>query len=382
MSGFAEVHPDPPKVKIRLYRQPEGRAFPTDCRSRGSRSGTVLCIARGLTPSLSRGFNLVNIRYKYNVESQSMLGDRDYMKNNWSAPGHMGHRESSAVKKLIIINIVVYFAQLLTEGVPTRYTGDFLHSQGGITSYLWLSEFWQPELWRFITYMFVHGPFFHIFLNMWVLFVVGKIVEGHIGTPEFLKIYFLSGFIGGAFWLLFNFNANAVLVGASAGLAGIVIAAALLLPDMKMMLIFPPVVMKIKTLVTCLIIIDFILMISPLDSGVAHTAHLGGYLAGFLLVKKYINSKNLRGPRKRNKFSFPLLFKNLKQQFSSFFNPSTSSAPDLQFVTDEDELDDDESINAKIDPILDKIGKFGMKSMTNRERQLLDRAREKLKNRK
>ncbi len=312
-----------------------------------------------------------------------MLGDRDYMKNGWTGPGHIsGHGGSSAVKKLIIINIIVYFAQKLTEGVPTKHTSDFIYSQGGVTSYLWLSEFWQPEFWRFITYMFVHGPFFHIFFNMWVLFVIGKIVEGHIGTPEFLKIYFFSGFVGGAFWLLFNFNNNAVLVGASAGLAGIVIAAASLLPNMKMLLIFPPIVMKIKTMVICLILIDFILMISPIDTGVAHTAHLGGYLAGFILVKKYINSKNLQGSRKQNKFSLSMFFKNLKNQFYNLFKPSKTSAPDFQFVTDEDELNDEESINAKIDPILDKIGKFGMKSLTKRERQLLDRAREKLKNRK
>ncbi len=305
-----------------------------------------------------------------------MLGDREYMRDDWSGSGYMsGRGGSSAVKKLIIINVIVYFIQYLTLEVQTQYTTGY--TVGGLTSYLWLSVKQLPEVWRFGTYMFVHGDLMHLFFNMWSLYIFGKPVENRIGSFEFMKLYFLSGFIGAAGWLIFNPGSISYLVGASGAIFGVMAAAALFFPDMQILLIFPPVVLRLKTLVICLGIIQ-ILMLNQSNSNIAYLAHLGGLFGGYYFVRKYLRSSQ-PSMQSAGGNSFSSYLSNIKKMFSQI---PKSGGPDLQFVTDEDELDDEESINAKIDPILDKIGKFGIKSLTSREQQLLDRTREKLKNRK
>jgi len=307
-----------------------------------------------------------------------MLGDRDYMRNEWSNQHHVPRsRETSAVKILIIINTVIFVLQYMTSGIPTQYTQGMHYSQGGITSYLWLSVERLPEFWRFITYMFVHGGFMHIFFNMWALYLFGKPVEERIGSFVFMKLYFLSGIIGALSWLIFNLDSKSPVIGASSAVFGVMAAAALLLPDMKILLLFPPVVMKVKTLVICLSIIE-IVMLNQLHSGIAHLAHLGGLLGGFIFIKKYLTRDY---QSKHHVSGFNSFLRRLKQQSSNLFGGSTTHSPDLRFVRDEDddELLNEDTINAKIDPILDKIGKSGMKSLTIKERRLLDKAREKLK---
>ena len=88
--------------------------------------------------------------------------------------------------------------------------------------------------------------------------------------------------------------------------------------------------------------------------------------------------------RERDEFgesSLSAMLSRMKRQFSGPDQTPSKHRPDLRFVNDDDELIDEDSINAKIDPILDKIGKDGMKSLTMQERRILERAREKLKNR-
>ena len=265
----------------------------------------------------------------------------------------------------------------MTNSIPTQYTQGMHSSWGGITSYLWLSVDRLPEFWRLITYMFVHGGFMHIFFNMWALYLFGKPVEERIGSFVFMKLYFLSGIIGALSWLFFNLESKSPVIGASGAVFGVMAAAALLLPDMKILLLFPPVVLKVKTLVICLAVIE-IVMLNQLHSGIAHLAHLGGLLGGFIFIKKYLNRGGQRSHRVSGLDAF---LQRMKQQTSSLFGESTTHSPDLRFVRDEDddELLDENTINAKIDPILDKIGKYGMKSLTTKERRLLDKAREKLK---
>ena len=163
-----------------------------------------------------------------------MLGDRDYMRNDWDGGTYTPRwQEQSVVKKLIIANIAIFILQFLF----------------GLTSYLWLSvpTMKALELWRFVTYMFAHATISHIFFNMWALYLFGKPIEQRIGSAAFLKLYFISGFIGALAWLSFNLNSRVPVIGASGAVFGVMTAAAMLFPDMRMMLLFPPMVLKVKT---------------------------------------------------------------------------------------------------------------------------------------
>ena len=311
-----------------------------------------------------------------------MLGDRDYMRGGGASSAFSTHwQEKSIVNRIIIINVVIFLLQFLTKGVQTDYTRFSLgYSDAGLTSYLWLSVPTIKEFWRFGTYMFVHSTtnILHIFINMWMLYLFGKPVEQRIGGYSFLKLYILSGVLGAICWLLFNLNSNVPVIGASGAVFGVMAAAALLFPRMKLLLIFPPIVMTVKTLVICLAILD-IIMLYRAHSNIAHLAHLGGLLGGYLFIKFFITSPSSKPSKKQNPSP---TFQTIMEQVKNKFPPKSNYKPNLHVVDDvEDEIDDEELISSRVDPILDKIGKHGMQSLTVKEKKILEKARNKLKDR-
>ncbi len=311
-----------------------------------------------------------------------MLDDRDYMRYEWnyksSSPG--GGSQGYIVNKIIVFNIIIFILQLMTNRQPTPYSPSTFGGQGGITSYLWLSVPTLIEFWRFITYMFVHGSFMHLLFNMWALYLFGRLVESHIGTPGFIKLYIMSGILGALIWLMFNFDSKVPVIGASGAIFGVMAAVAILFPDIQLFLLFPPVVLRAKTLVICLAIID-IVMLSQMHTGIAHLAHLGGLLGGFIYIK-FIMPESGSGGRMRHK-SHPLgnILSGLASALKSFFRIRRPPHPPFTFHENDPPIPDDELISASVDPILDKIGKYGMKSLTPQEKKILEMAREKLKDR-
>jgi membrane associated rhomboid family serine protease len=290
-----------------------------------------------------------------------MLGDRDYMRNEWSRQGgSYSHQRTSVVKKLIVINTLLFVLQWVTNDE--------------ITQSLWLSAPTLPEFWRLGTYMFVHGNLMHLLLNMWILYMFGKPVEEKLGSYAFLKLYILSGVIGALSWVMFNLKSTVPVIGASGAVFG-VMGAALLFPNMQILLIFPPVIMKVKTLVICLAIVDFLMLYSP-QTGIAHLAHLGGLLGGFLFTKRALLKKTRMTPGRHGLGS---ILHRMKSNLSGSSYDSRVGPTHLKFVDDDEDLDDEKLISTEIDPILDKIGNYGMRSLTPREKKILDRARERLK---
>ena len=300
-----------------------------------------------------------------------MLGDRDYMRPG--TPYGMfstGWKEKSMVNRLILINIVIFILQYLL----------------GLTSYLWLSGNRVTEFWRLVSYMFAHGNIPHILFNMWQLYVLGKAVEQRLGPSTFLKLYLTSGVVGGLSWMICDMvwaNAQGRLVGASGAIFGIMAAAAMLFPKMQVMLLFPPVVLEVRTLVICLAVINVLVGVGGNDN-VAQLAHLGGLVAGFLFVKRLLSHKRPRQRhvrRSNNVNGFGSIVQNMKTSLEKTITPKRDRTPDLRFVEDDRSTDDDEIITSQIDPILDKIGKYGMQSLTLNERKILEKARERLKDR-
>ena len=193
---------------------------------------------------------------------------------------------------LIIINVIVYLGIMINEQFMVSNFALFY------PSVRWF-KIWQP-----ITYMFMHGGFWHLFFNMYSLLMFGMVVERQLGTKRFLIFYFVTGL--GAALLHTGVQALEVqhyiasgtaesqiaytnllrtpVLGASGAIYGILVAFAMLYPDARMTLIFPPITLDAKWWVTIFIVIELVTGITGTQMGVAHFAHLGGALFGFLLI--------------------------------------------------------------------------------------------------
>jgi membrane associated rhomboid family serine protease len=191
----------------------------------------------------------------------------------------------------LALNIIAFIFQVTL--MPRLIDGAYLA--------LSLEGLLRGYLWQLLTFQFMHGGVMHLLLNCWALFIFGREVEFELGKPRFLTLYFLSGVIGGLFQMLVSYlwpnYFGGPVVGASAGVFGVVAAFAMLYPTRRLtMLLFYviPVNMKAKSLLWfCLIVAalgigfpnSFIQTI--LGGNVAHAAHLGGILTGLALVRRH-----------------------------------------------------------------------------------------------
>lgn len=200
-----------------------------------------------------------------------------------------------AVKNIIIINVIVWIA--------TALTGDAMYEKFALfypTSIFF--KFWQP-----ITHMFMHGGFWHLFFNMYTLYIFGSVLERQWGTKKFLIFYFITGLgaaalhmgvqaIEAQMWLAQaaegSHQAQMSLqvlkltptVGASGAIYGLLLGYAMLYPDSVLTLIFPPVSLKAKYFVLIFAAIELITGVTGVGGSIAHFAHLGGMLFGWLLM--------------------------------------------------------------------------------------------------
>lgn len=209
-----------------------------------------------------------------------------------------------AVKSIIIINVLVMIMTSLNENFMYEKfalfypTSPFFH-------------FWQP-----LTHMFMHGGFWHLFFNMYTLYIFGSVLERVWGTRKFLIFYFVTG-LGAALvhtgveWLqmqhwmtqaaegnvaaLNSIHALKVTptVGASGAIYGLLMGYAMLYPDSVMTLIFPPVSMKAKWFVLIFAGIELLTGVTGTGGGIAHFAHLGGLIFGFLLIMYWKKRRTL-----------------------------------------------------------------------------------------
>ena len=196
---------------------------------------------------------------------------------------------SDVIKHLLIINVIAFFAT--TAFMPeTRvmYLAMFYPT----------SDFFQP--YQIVSHMFMHANISHLAFNMLSLFFLGPTVEYALGPKKFLILYLAAGF-GAAFLhfavkyytisiLGFSHEINIPVLGASGAVYGVVVAFAALFPERRLQLIFIPVPIKAKYFVTGMLVLDLFFGFSGASSGVAHFAHVGGAITGFLLI--YFWKKN------------------------------------------------------------------------------------------
>lgn len=185
-----------------------------------------------------------------------------------------------AIKYLLIANGIIF---LITKSIFT----DQWTSIGGILAQnfaLWSIESGYFMPWQLVTYMFLHGNVGHIFFNLFALWIFGQAIENLWGTRRFMVYYLLTG-IGAALIHMLVSNYFDYTIGASGAVFGILLAFGMMFPDRYIILLFPPIPIKAKYFVGIYGVMELLSGLSRADSGVAHFAHLGGLLVGFILIK-------------------------------------------------------------------------------------------------
>lgn len=260
------------------------------------------------------------------------------------------------VRRLLIANAVVFLLRL------TLFMGQWFMETFAFSPATALS---QP--WTFVTYMFVHAGFLHLAFNMLMLFFFGPAVEERMGSSPFARYYLLCGLGGAALSFVINLVSPVQpFVGASAAVFGVSLAFAIHWPNVRIFLFPIPIAIKAKWLVIGLATLDLTMAILGANDGVAHLAHLGGFLFGVLYFK-----------------GLPLMTEQVSRSQSA-------DRPVKVLVhsgaAEENELEDDK-IPAlprhkpmdDVDRLLDKILEHGMQSLTEEERKLLAERSEELR---
>ena len=218
-----------------------------------------------------------------------------YYGNNGGRSGGFLSSLPPVTKNLIIINVIVFLASLFNENFMI----------GTFALFYPTSQFFH--WWQVVTHMFMHGGFWHIFFNMYTLLIFGCVVERIIGSRKFLLFYFVCGLgavalhLGVEYLQLQSYMEGAALgnaaaiqniaiikntptVGASGAIYGVLMGYAMLFPESRMTLLFPPVTLSAKWMVAIFAAIELFTGVTGVAAGIAHFAHLGGMLIGWLMI--------------------------------------------------------------------------------------------------
>jgi len=158
--------------------------------------------------------------------------------------------------------------------------------------------------WQLLSYGFLHGSFVHLFFNAIALFQFGAVLEQTWGPRKYIQ-YLLACTMGAGFIQLLLVSSGILgdsiypTIGASGGVFGLLLAYGMLFPNQQMMLIIPPIPMKARTMVIIFGVISLLMGVTGTQSGIAHFAHLGGMLFGWLMIRYWRGQPPFRkrGPR-------------------------------------------------------------------------------------
>jgi membrane associated rhomboid family serine protease len=268
--------------------------------------------------------------------------DRDYSQDSYRPSHGSGHMRfgfpplTPAVKWLLIINLAVF----VLSSIPRvgQFFAEWFAVLGtkGSLNYSW-------QVWRYISYQFLHEGMMHILFNMLGLFFLGPVLERSWGTAKFAKFYLSCGAVGGIFFQLLCYagllgNGFMVLVGASGAILGMLAACAILFPQFVVFIIVFPVPIRIASIIFTVIYLAN--LIAGGDNAGGDAAHLAGMAAGAIYVfwMRYRLSDGIRIPWPKKKVE------------------------DIRFLHEE------------VDLILDKVAKNGISSLSRREKNILKQA--------
>jgi len=200
------------------------------------------------------------------------------------------------VKHLIIINVLMFIGTyaILGNEVFNYDQGDYVTlGRMQLAAFLPGSVHFQP--FQIFTHMFMHGDLFHLGFNMLAIYWFGSLVEMVWGPKRFLTFYIICGLgayvlqVASQWWEISNAGVdprlwNGATLGASGAVFGILVAFAMNFPNQEIRLFFPPIAMKAKYFVPIMAGLELVYGVSGTQTGIAHFAHLGGALIGFLLI--------------------------------------------------------------------------------------------------
>lgn len=292
----------------------------------------------------------------------------------------------SITKNLLIINVLAFFATWVFEKQGLDLTATFgLH-------FFMAKDF---SFYQLVTYLFMHGSFMHLFFNMFAVWMFGNVMERVWGPKRFLIYYLVCGIGAGIIQegvQYINYaNENLVAydfvmtssgritteaylnlwttVGASGAVYAILLAFGMTFPNERMFIIPFPFPIKAKWLIGGYIVIEVWSALNTPGDGIAHMAHLGGMLFGFLLIRYWRKHPNIE-QRFNGQNGF---FQQMKKQYENkrrntfHYQPSTET-PRWE---EHKEKEEDSARQAEIDAILDKIRKSGYDSLTKEEKKKL-----------
>ena len=261
------------------------------------------------------------------------------------------------VRRLLVANGIVYLVQL------TVFTSPWLVEAFGFRPSAAL-----VHPWSLLSYAFLHHDFLHIFFNMLALFMFGPMVEDQLGGARFLRLYLLSALGGAVLSLaLLPLAGDAVIIGASAAVFGVMLAFVFEWPDAPIFVFPLPVPVKAKWLILFFAAVNVLPVALQVHDGIAHLAHLGGFGAAFLYLR---GGRLLGGVRRRSAVTAgsavlvqPSAVQNGRR--SAPFGARRRGA--------------DPKALKEIDRVLDKISAGGLSSLTPEERRFLDEMSQRFK---
>ena len=292
--------------------------------------------------------------------------ERDYYREETDGGSAFGGRLRmwSVTTWIIIINVAVFVLDAVLLRVfhigavlqnrpigPLELVGHFSTD----------TAIYSGQIWRFITFQFLHAGIFHIFFNMLVLYFFGPMIESYLGSKRYLGFYLICGIAGALAYLLLWAAGVLVsapdvrLIGASAGVFGVLIAGARVAPNTQVMLLIPPIPISLKTLAWVLIgIAVFMIVIGGGNAG-GEAAHLGGAAAGFMLIIR---------PHVLDWCSHLSLTGLMPKQVAKRAKQTSYQRRNQQRV----ELD------REVDRILKKVNDHGLHSLSRKEKRTLQKA--------
>jgi membrane associated rhomboid family serine protease len=264
--------------------------------------------------------------------------DRDYARPYQQQHYSMGSGFKGmppVVKWLLIINFAVFIFSMLVPNV-----GNYIYEFGAIDTSQQRNIL---QVWRVISYQFLHGDVMHLAFNLLVLYFMGPFVERSFGSKAFLKFYLVCGAAGGVIYsllVLLRILGPGIMVGASGGIYGVMAALAIMFPQMKVLL-WGIVPMTMLRLVILLVVVSFITIAFGHNVG-GEAAHLSGLGMGFLYMRYRPWITRRRMERQKGAWT--------------------------------QKIERERNFQSEVDRILDKVHREGINALSKKEKKLLQEA--------
>lgn len=291
------------------------------------------------------------------------IQDREYIKKK-EPGGIRGPRTITGC--LLVTNIVI---AILAWAIADRGGSPVLHLWGNFNLAEGLLDF---QIWRFVSYSFLHANLLHLLFNMMLLWFCGPLLEKELGGRRILVFWCLCAVAGAALMSVVSLvpgllpsGIQTPMVGASAAIYGMLAGLAARLPGLRVRLFFPPVELTVRALAAIAIGISLLMFISSGRNIGGEASHLGGAIAGYLLALRpwSLDIPNFLRPRPRLRAVPGGKPNDRRRQANSATASARPGAPSRE----------------EIDRVLDKISSHGIQSLSASERRILESARDELK---